>query len=270
MKKMFLCLLCMVLALTGCQSGQSQDIADEGVYFSKIDEAEISAVYNPLASYVCALMHYDEKIYTSTTEYSVTEQSELPLDSVLGDELALVSGNHGLFWSTDSEELLEVTYEGTLYQVKGYDESFRVVVYYETAMPLADTYYHLIVFDHLNDISLNKGSELFDDLLHLSEAVCIEGSLPGDGSTCDLSESSAVEEFLAALYDGTVLDALEDAYPALDAEQAYTLSFYDSAGLVTELMLYEDGYVTLGNPCSEAVTVEVDGEKCKNIMEAIQ
>jgi hypothetical protein len=32
-----------------------------------------------------------------------------------------------------------------------------------------------MIFDHLNDITLHKGSELFDDRLQLSDSVLVEG-----------------------------------------------------------------------------------------------
>lgn len=266
MRRRLLYLLCIVFVLTGCQEKQNDNTEDNnGVYFQKIEENEISGQYNPLALYSCGLLHYDNRMYTSSLSYSSTDKSAFNLDSVLGDEIGPVSGNHDVFWSTDGSELSEITYEGTLYRVKGYDEAFRIAVCYETAMPLADTYYHLMVFDQLNDIYLEKGSELFDDRLHLSDAVRVEGAMNGNEVPCDLSGYTAVNEFLSALYDGAVLDASEGVYPILDPAQSYTLSFYDSAGLVTDIMVYADGYAAMEYNGSKVLAVAMDEEKCKSL-----
>jgi hypothetical protein len=93
---------------------------------------------------------------------------------MLGDELGTVSGKHTVYWSTDSEELSECTTEGIIYQVKGYDETFRVAIYSEVkTTPLSDTVYHLIVFDCINDVTMNTGKDLFEERLQLGEARII-------------------------------------------------------------------------------------------------
>lgn len=271
MKRRLLFLLCIVFTLTGCQVKQNNSTEDNGgVYLQKIDESEISGQYNPLASYSYGLLHYDDKMYTSTLQYSSTDKNTLDLDSILGDELEHVSGNHDVFWSTDSDELSEVTYNGTLYQVKGYDDSFRIAVYYETTMPLTETYYHLTIFDHLNDIYLKKASELFDDRLHLSEAIRVEGALNGKEVLCDLSENTVVEEFLVSLYDSAVLDVSESVYSALEPNRSCILSFYGSAGLVTDVMVYEDGYAAIEYNGNKVLAVELDREICKSVINVIQ
>ncbi len=271
MRKRIILVLCIALILVGCKGKISDNTEDsKGVYYQKIDEKEIGQRYNALASYIYGLLHYDDKIYTSSLHYSSTEKGTLDLNSILGDEIETVLGNHGVFWSTDGEELSEVTYEGRIYQIKGYDEAFRIGIYYEISMPLADTYYHLIIFEHLNDVTLRKGSELFDDRLHLSEAVWVEGAMDEKGFQCQLSaEDTTVKEFLAAMYDGTFLDPADEAYPTLDSTHAYTLSFYDSIGLVTNIMVYKEGYVSMEQAGEEALILKADAQKCKNIIEKI-
>lgn len=264
MTKRILLLFFLMLSLTACGEETSS------VYIQKMDEDEISQPYNPLASYSCGLLHYDGSMYTSSLSYCATDKTGLNWDLILGEELETVSGNHGVFWSTDGSELSEVTYEGTIYQVKGYEESFRVAVCYETAMPLADTCYYLVVFDRLNDIRLERGEELFEERLHLSDAVRVEGGLYGETVLYSLSEDTAAEEFLAELYDGILLDASESTCPALDPAQSYVLIFYDSAGLITELMVYEDGYVSIEYCGSQILVFETDAEKCKNLIAVIQ
>lgn len=288
-KRWYLALLCicMVFVLMGCQGSRTEEevngdsrtekeadadsqteeeVDSDSVYLEKIDESAVGGVYNPQASYSCRLLHYDNQIYTSSLVYDSTDKDELPLDDVLEDSLATVSGNHGVYWSEDGSELTEVTSEGTLYSVKGYDGAFRVAIYYENEIG-TDTFYYLVVFDHFNDIYVKNGSDVFSDLLQLSEAVRVEGVLYGEETSIDLTGETAVEEFLTALYDGKVLDASEDAYSVYGQSPSYVLSFYDSNGLATELIVYEKGYVAMEYNGNTALIVKVDGEKCEALMD---
>jgi hypothetical protein len=93
------------------------------------DESDIGQIYRDNALYFGAKLHYNDKIYTSSWEQSSTDQNDLNSDTMLGDELGTVSGNH--------------------------------------------TVYHLIVFDCLNDVTMNTGKDLFEERLHLGEARII-------------------------------------------------------------------------------------------------
>lgn len=148
MKKKITLLLCLTFVFTGCTGKSNHQMEDTTqsesndekvrVYYSSVNEKEIGQVYNPLASYSYGLLHYNGNLYT--TSYSDTSEikEDLQMNAILGDEIATISGNHGVFWSTVGDELSETTVEGTLYQVKGYDAQFRVGIYYETTMPSED------------------------------------------------------------------------------------------------------------------------------------
>lgn len=271
MWKQKILLLCLLIFLTGCGKNPGDYQQDgEGVYYQKISEKEIGVKYNSLAQYTRSLLYYKDRIYTSNQRYSDTDQENLHLGDILGNELAVIKGNHGVFWSPDEEKLSEITGEGTVYQVKGYDESFCVAVYYEIPMPLSETVCQLIIFEQLNDLTLRHGKELFEERLHLEEAVRIEGTWEKADSKCELSiESAEVREFLEALYDGIFLDVAGEEYPALKQEESGILSFYAPNSLITDIRVYEEGYVTMERGAENVFCIKVDGAKCKSIMDIL-
>lgn len=253
----------------GCGKGPGDQVRNrEGVYYQEMEEKTIEQKYNPMAQYTRSLLLYHDRIYTSYVRIFDTEKANLKLDSILGKELSTVKGNHGVFWSIDGEELSEVTTEGTLYQIKGYDDSFRVGIYYEISMPLSDTYCYLAIFEQLNGLTLHEGKELFEERFHLEEAVCIKGMGKNEGSGRELPvESMEVKEFLAALYEGVFLEATGAEYAALKPEESCTLSLYDPNHFVTDIRVYADGYVVLERSSENIFFIKAEASKCKTIVE---
>lgn len=277
MKKIIV-LLCLTLCLTGCQGGSgeaaeqnAQESRTAGVYYPEIDEKEVGLNYSSGkysdAAYLYSLLYYDGRMYTSVEVFSSTDKSGLALDSILEDELGTVSGNHDHYWSSEGERLLEITGEGTLYRIKGYDENFCVGIYYERVLPSEETCCFLMVFEQLNGITLEKGRELFGERFHFDEAVRITGRAPGKEKSAELlSEDGMAEEFLAALNEGIFIDPAGSEYPKLDTSEAYTLSFYDTAGMVRDIKVYESGYVTMEDKGEEPFVLRVEEEQCKAII----
>lgn len=179
MKKAFI-ILCFLFILVGCTSEDiskdsvQNDVFDAkvGVYYQAIPKRIIGGVYNPLASYAYSALLYNENIYTTSYHFGSNNKSDIQIDSIVGEKITTVYGNNSVYWSTVSEDLSAYTLESTIYKVKGYDEEFRVCIYFESvAMPYKDTSYSLFIFDRLNDISLYKGNELYKERLHLDESV---------------------------------------------------------------------------------------------------
>ena len=76
------------------------------------------------------------------------------------NQILKISGNHGAYWSEDGQELFEVTCEGTIYELKGYDSSFRVALYYETPNVMKDgIVYHLYIFLQLYQKAQKQAQE---------------------------------------------------------------------------------------------------------------
>lgn len=264
-------LLCLTVILISCGISPGDPAQDrEGVYYKEIGEKTIGQKYNSMAQYTYSMLLYNDRIYTSYVRYFDTEKENLRLDDIVGNELTTVKGNYSVFWSISGKELSEINTEGILYQIKGYDEAFRVGIYYELSMPLSDTYCYLLIFEQLNGLTLREGKELFEERLHLEEAVRLEGMGKEESSRCELPiESTEVKEFLEALYNGSFLDATGAEYAALDQKAGCTLSFYDQNNLVTDIRIYEDGYVVLERGSENIFFIEAEASKCKNIMALI-
>lgn len=278
MNKRIFCILCCIMFVLSACGKKTDSISDkkEGVYFSKISEKNISYAYNPNALYAYSSLYYNGKIYCSVKIDGVLDKSELNLEKVLETEVATVSTNNNLYWSTDSSKLFEVTGKGKLYKVKGYNTDFRVAVYYELAHEHSDeTSYTLIIFDCLNDITLNKGSDLFEERIYLKESVKLEAQKPyeeiSDEITCfQLSmDNSVVNAFIDALCANKIVDPEDKLYPELNIETAYTLTFYDEINVTTNLLVYELGYVVIKTNGHEDIVVQVDMEICKDMLELI-
>lgn len=266
--------MCMLCALTGCEEEQTEDGGEKtGIYYEGIDEKEFSQKYNG-GLVVFRGLHYDNKAYTSVESFSsANDKSELPLEKIVGEELATVYGNNGVIWSADKDELDEVTVEGKLYKVKGYDDDFRVCLYYEVCVEFdgytsevyaeldGHTSYALIIFDCMNDIYLDKGSDLFTDRIDLSKAVKVTtNSIP-----IDLNDEN-LQAFIEALNNGTFIASSDEAYPDLSNVSYNEIIFYDECGLENAISVYENGYVTMSTNGQGTVTEKVDELACKRMV----
>lgn len=248
MKKWLLC-ISLALLLTGCASGDSS----EGVYYPEISRETLECVYNDLACYTYSLLYYDDSVYTSFYCNSLQDSSEIPLESVAGRELAKVYGNHEIYWSVDEADLSDSTLTATIYSVNGYDEDFRVCIYYEKEWPI--TIYGLQVFEKLNDITLCKGSELYKDRLHLDQAAAVYDA---DNRNISLAEQP-LAEFMEALFDGQFIEADAEICSALEHSEAKSLYFEDALGFITQIDIYPEGYVVMRKH-EDLFVVQIDSE----------
>jgi len=279
MKKAFYLLIIIILLLTGCQGNQEGFAKkSEGVYYHKINPREITRTFRmDQQVYTLGMLHYDDRMYTfSQVSSSSMDKNDLNLDSICEEELGTVYGNNRVLWSTDKDELSAVTNEGTIYRLNGYDESFRIAVYFVISMPLSDTIYHLEIFDSLNDITLHKGSDLFGDRFNLKDSVYIEGYFVKDQIDYEISskhefsiEDKIVDDFLTELYKGVFIDPASEEYPKLKARPSYVLSFQDAIGLVTDILVYEEGYAALNQTGVDEMIVKIDTKVCKDIIDII-
>ncbi len=268
-RKNIFILLLAVLLLIGCneETGEKKE-EPTGVYYQALSERDIKGVYDVNASYIYSTLKYDDKMYTSIERYKASDKAELNIDAIMGEELKTVYGSHGVWWSTNAEELLEVTDEVKLYSVKGYDESFRVCVYYEEYIkPLKTTFYNLFVFECVDDIYLNKGSELFRERVDLSKSVKVTTASDAYAEEIELSmEAEDICGFLDALCEGTFVDSKDENYPKLADVCSCTMRFFDERGLVTTMTVYENGYVSTKTAGQSFMVIQVDQEKCQKLV----
>lgn len=258
--KKYIFLLFLALVLAGCQK-KDDTLEQRGVYYSKADEKEISSVYDENGCYVCSILSFDDKLYTSSYTIDYTDKSDIPYDSVLLDSLGTVSVNHGVYFAEDKSELSEVTGEGNVYTVKGYDKDFRVAVVFEQLFPSGDTYYYMIIFNNLNDITMEKGKELFEDRLNLSDAKKLE-YCNGDENPIEISMDD-VKELLASMNDASFINPKDSSFRNSKDKELYTISFYDEGGIKDSIVVYEDGYIMYLQAYDEAdsIVLKLDSDK---------
>lgn len=270
-------LLCLVLIITACQGTSNANMEKkEGVYYPKISENTVSEAYTENAFYGYRALYYDGNIYTSFDTVQVLEEDEIDLESFVGEKIGTISTNHEIYWSTDSEKLDEVTGEGVLYKVKGYDEKYRICVYYEISNDrIGISTYNLVFFEHLNDIYLDKGGDLFNDRIKLDESVSLKSKslqsalTEGTGYSELSMDAIEVREFLKGLYNGKFIDPKDDKYPELKEDGAYSLLFYDSMNLASNILVYKEGYVVKKSGGQIDMVIKVDEKKCADMINLI-
>ena len=245
----------------------------EGIYYPPIPERQIGYVFvkNAEVLFSFSYLYYNGSIYTSSHEISSTEKADIEAftEGIKGSELADVYSNRAVFWSEDSSKLshTDVNINGTIYSMTDYDMDFRVCVQYEQYIePMDETYYGFIVFDKLNDIIVNKGSDLFKDRLQLDEYTEIRIMRSGEnGETYEETLSGDCSEFVQAIMEGKFIEAGFDTREDFGKRESCTLVFYSENGLTAAVSVFPDGYVSMtsgGNTFIE----EVNPEACENII----
>ena len=308
MRKRWFCLFCFTILLCGCNykenttvklisdknetlisstpestNGTQRESFDEvnGIYYSKENENTFKNIYQPLTSYVCSFLDYNGSIYTISNRTGF-EKSEYNLDVILGDKLGIVYGNHNVYWSTDEDKLYENTLEGTVYKVNGYEEDYKVCIVWESTNSLSNPEEEkkdeFMILNQLNDITLSKGSDLYQKRMHLDEAVAAYGISGADyaqdtGFSLDAWEKLSMEdtlmqEFLTAVFAGQFVAKENETYPNLDEVDGYPLVFIDEMGLPQQLRVFSEGYIMV-RTSREDIIEQIDLEACLNLIDKI-
>ena len=248
----------------------------EGVYYQPVSEREVGYVFpeNAMVCFAFSYLYYNGSMYTSSDVLSSTDKAEIEAlaDKLKESELAAVYSNRAQFWSEDSSKLsyADDNINGKICSMTGYDKEFRVCVCYEQYIePMDETYYGFVVFDKLNDITVNKGSDIFKDSLHLDEYAEVR-VIRTDENNGDHEEKLSVDfsEFVQAVFDGKFIEADYDTREDFRKRESYILTFYTETGLSAAVSVYPDGYVSMtsgGNTFIE----EVSPEACQKIINEI-
>ena len=250
----------------------------EGVYYRPVSEREVGYVFpeNAMVCFAFSYLYYNGSMYTSSDILSSTDKAEIEAfaDKLKESELAAVYSNRAQFWSEDSSKLsyADDNINGKICSMTGYDKEFRVCVCYEQYIePMDETYYGFVVFDKLNDITVNKGSDLFKDRLHLDEYAEVR-VIRTDENNGDHEEKLSVDfsEFVQAVFDGKFIEADYDTREDFRKRESesHILTFYTETGLSATVSVYPDGYVSMtsgGNTFIE----EVSPEACQKIINEI-
>lgn len=265
LKRTFYLILLSVLFLTGC-SGSTDS---QGIYYPALSHSFLKTNLSP-ASMVTGCyssdafkLYYNGEVYTRSHSYQEYSKNDLPLDVLIGKELGTVYGNDKLYWADNKEDLAECTHSGTLYQVTGYAEDFRVCLYFEEPARVdmgRGPLYHLYVFDRTNNITLNTGKDYYTNFYHF----------PTDASLDNLNmEDSEVATFVDALLTANFIDPSDESLPDFNfnSDTTYYFQFTDSLGLSNSVAIYEDGYVV--DPEDYNFILKLDPVLCQSVIDQL-
>lgn len=239
--------LCLVLAgnLLGgeLQSGtegdpQQSGAADPGWWIPAIElpEPEEGVTYDMVACVV-----YKGNVYVGNTNGYYGEDADR-IRGLLDEHVGEAKGNLDE-WSNQSDyaEELAGSVGGSIYTLKGYDPDFRLACVCED---------DILILEHLNGIHVYKGSEIFDDRLHLAEngkaVSCIDhetwyygGSGEDDPVSVSIDEG-VWNDFLKEISEGTFDDLqLSEIYDGIAVHLYVTME----DGTVNPFRISRDGYV---------------------------
>lgn len=240
---------------------------ENGIYYEPIETTIVgnkafdTSNSNMVVCYAYTALNYDGKIYTSCA--SLSSEDEKEIRAALGKELSGVYGNRRIYWSTDAAALFDCTEEKTLYAVQGYDTEDRVGIYYEieTTKPKV---YVAVVFERLNGIWLNRGEDLYGDILHLEHAERVYAVDSGGAETA--VDEALLEEFLAALYEGKMVSSDDAGYQQACETEGYLLYFEDANGIKTCIAVYPEGYVSYEGAGTAEFVTQVEEEVCGKLL----
>lgn len=130
----------------------------EGIWVPAVElpEPEIGAVYDMA---LCVV--YKGNVYSESGSSQYYGNDAERIHGLLDEYVGEAKGNL-TEWSSQSDyaEELAGSASGPVYTVKGYDPKFRVAVGGARG---------IVILEHLNGIYIDKGAEIFEDYLHLSE-----------------------------------------------------------------------------------------------------
>lgn len=267
--------LCLVLAggllggdllngnlLSGTEGNPQQSgAADPGWWIPSIElpESEEGVTYDMVACVV-----YKGNVYVGNTNGYYGEDADR-IRGLLDEYVGEAKGNLDE-WSTQSDyaEELAGSVGGAIYTLKGYDPDFRLACAGED---------DILILEHLNGIHVYKGSEIFDDRLHLAEngkaVSCIDHETwyyggSGEDDPVPVSIDEGVwNDFLKEISEGTFEDLqLSEIYDGIAVHLYVTME----DGTVNPFRISRDGYVLYdGLPW---YGVKISGDTLQAVLEA--
>lgn len=280
MKKALL-LLAVCCLLTGCSNNEadigqvpsvSVSTESRGVFYPAVAEKEIGKVCSD-GLRIFDYLYYNGSIYTSSYNYASEDKvaAQAKISAVSEGKLSNIFNNE-YCWSEDSEKLAQVS-ENTsavLYAVKGYDRDFRVCLSYEKYIPAMDeTTYGMMIFDRLNGITLEKGSELFSERLHIGGYTEVYLRTFDENGSRDEKISADMTDFLSAVNDGDFVKADSETAEKFRSRESRTLVFrLDNEAFDIAVSVYPDGYVSMYSG-GEMFLLQIDKAVCGKLWEEI-
>lgn len=222
--------------------------AVDGVYYRPLDSKELSQVYDAMVGYLCARLSYQNQVYTSSVRYTGEDAEDFLADgNWQGEELAEIYINHDPFLADDREILSEVTDNGKLYRVTGFDEDFRVMAVYDRSLPTGNVL-NVIIFDRLNDITMKYGSELFADRMHMTTEGVEIVKMPESAEAAIYEEGEVLSSGdKQEVYDMLLHAEFVDDVDLMGADPVERYILKDMFGHEWYIQTYSDGYIELTN-----------------------
>ncbi|MGN1412968.1 MAG: hypothetical protein ACI4WY_01860 [Anaerovoracaceae bacterium] len=217
---------------------QQSGAADPGWWIPAIElpEPEDGVAYDMVACVV-----YKGNVYVGNTNGYYGEDADR-IRGLLDEYVGEAKGNLDE-WSTQSDyaEELAGSVGGSIYTLKGYDPDFRLACAGED---------DILILEHLNGIHVYKGSEIFDDRLHLAEkgkaVSCIDhetwyyGGREEDDPVPVSIDEGVWNDFLKEISEGTFDDLqLSEIYGEIAVHLYVTME----DGTVNPFRISRDGYV---------------------------
>ena len=223
---------------SGTADLQQSGTADPGWWIPAIElpEPEEGVTYDMVACVV-----YKGNVYVANTNGYYGEDADR-IRGLMDEYVGEVKGNLDE-WSTQSDyaEELAGSVGGSIYTLKGYDPDFRLACAGDD---------DILILEHLNGIRVYKGSEIFDDRLHLAEngkaVSCIDHETwyyggSGEDDPVPVSIDEGVwNDFLKEISEGTFEDLqLSEVYGEIAVHLYVTME----DGTVNPFRISRDGYV---------------------------
>lgn len=141
--------------------------AAKGVYIPAIELPNSTDIGD---ADMIGLIVYQGHIYTQAENYLGEDAHRIEL--LVGEHLGTAKGNIDE-WSSQDKYATEFasTISGEVYTVNGYDDSFRICIKGVVEDENHNRVLWIEFYDCLNDITVAKGRELFEDRLHISERI---------------------------------------------------------------------------------------------------
>jgi len=209
---------------------------------------------------------YEGRIYVGRQWYMDGEHKE-KLSHLIGRHLGNGSGNLDEYSSQEAytnEYASNFTYG--IYSLAGYDIDFRIAGIAEHEDVNHEPASQIVLLECLNDISLEKGSDLFEDRLHLWERTESVQYHPHNSQSYDLDSASTAsidseiwDEFADQINHAEFIDINSIGMSSLYylEHQAHLIVNLDD-GCIARLRMIEGGYV--GYDALPGYFVRIPGE----------
>lgn len=230
-------------------STNAPDSKEQGVYVPEIILPESEEKGALVMRDMVGLVVYKGGIYTQAEYYG--EQDLDKVADLIGERLGTAKGNLDE-WSSQDEYATEFASNmaGGVYTVKGYDPDFRICV---CIHGYTDQLTMVMFMERMNNITLSKGEDIFENRLHIYGNVkSVQKQSQDDwnngrGNRSDVSISDEVwDAFWKSTNEAPVVDTWSDV---IEAEKWYRegkivhLYLQMEDGTVNHIRLKEGGYV---------------------------